>query len=116
MGPFGPFGTLGPYLIFVSWTPLGPFGTLGPFGPFGTFGTLGPYGVHMGPGPGPWTGPRDRARAPSLDGNPPKKTTPFFRGPGTPLKSTAPNFCAVRRAVQLYISHGDSFRGQSSFC
>ena len=30
LGPFGPFGTLGPYIIFVSWTPLGPFGTLGP--------------------------------------------------------------------------------------
>ena len=44
LDPLGPFGTLGPYLIFVSWTPLGPFGTLGPFGPFGPFGTLGPFG------------------------------------------------------------------------
>ena len=27
-GPLEPFGTLGPYSIFVSWTPLGPLGPL----------------------------------------------------------------------------------------
>ena len=41
-GPFGPFGTLGPF------GPFGPFGALGPFGPFGPFGTLGPFGPYAG--------------------------------------------------------------------
>ena len=28
LDPFGPFGTLGPYFVFVHWTPLGLLGPL----------------------------------------------------------------------------------------
>ena len=105
------------HLGFSIWAPC-----MGPWDPWRKQIDFGPlawalwdpwpkkfdFGLWARAGPGPGT--RDPGPGPG-----PIKKKLNFRGPGTPLKSTAPKFCAKPRRSRAKLSDGDPFRDQKSF-